>query len=152
MSEKGLKARAYFEEGYNCAQAVVAAFAEEIGLPAETAIRFISPFGGGMGRLREVCGAFSGMLAVLGACYGYTDPQASEEKHALYKEVQALAAKFKEQNGAIVCRELLGLRAGASDPKPAERTTAYYHDRRCGDFVACAANLLADFMAEHPRA
>lgn len=151
MSEKGKQARALFEQGYNCAQAVVGAFADEIGIPAETAVRLISPFGGGMGRLREVCGAFSGLLAVLGALYGYTDPAAGEQKHALYADVQQLAAGFTEQNGSLICRELLGLRTGPSDPKPEPRTPAYYHSRRCGDMVESAADLLAAFMAEHPK-
>lgn len=151
MSNKGKEARALFEQGYNCAQAVAGAFADEMGLPQETVVRTVSPFGGGMGRLREVCGAFSGALFVLGALYGYEDAAASEEKHRLYTEVQALAADFREQNGSLICRDLLGLRAGASDPKPAERTAQYYHDRRCGDMVESAAAAMEAFLNTHPR-
>ena len=151
MSEKGALAREFFEKGYNCSQAVVAAFAPEMGLPTETAVRLMAPFGGGMGRLREVCGAFSGMLAVLGVLYGYEDPQADEEKHWLYKEVQALAQAFREQNGSLICRELLGLRAGASDPQPRARTPEYYHTRRCGDMVESAATLMEAFIQANPR-
>lgn len=150
MSQKGKEARALFEQGYNCAQSVAGVFAAEMGLERETVVRMISPFGGGMGRLREVCGAFSGALFVLGMLYGYDDAAAGEEKHRLYKEVQALAAAFTAENGSIVCRELLGLRAGASDPKPAERTAQYYHERCCSDAVESAAVLMEEFIAAHP--
>lgn len=150
MSQKGKEARALFEQGYNCAQSVAGVFAAEMGLERETVVRMISPFGGGMGRLREVCGAFSGALFVLGVLYGYSDAAAGEEKHRLYKEVQALAAAFAAENGSIVCRELLGLRAGASDPKPAERTAQYYHERCCSDAVESAAVLMEEFIATHP--
>ena len=150
MSQKGKEARALFEQGYNCAQAVAGAFADEIGLPQETVMRMVSPFGGGMGRLREVCGAFSGALFVMGMLYGYDDAAATEEKKRLYKEVQELAAQFSAKNGSIICRELLGLRAGASDPQPAARTPQYYHDRRCSDAVESAAALMEEFIGEHP--
>ncbi len=150
MSQKGKAARALFEQGYNCAQSVAGVFAAEMGLERETVVRMISPFGGGMGRLREVCGAFSGALFVLGVLYGYDDAKASEEKMQLYKEVQALAAQFSAQNGSIICRELLGLREGASDPKPAERTPQYYHERCCSDAVESAATLMEEFIAAHP--
>ena len=150
MSQKGKEARALFEQGYNCAQAVAGAFAAEMGLPQETVVRMVSPFGGGMGRLREVCGAFSGALFVLGVLYGYDDAKANEEKMQLYKEVQELAAKFTEQNGSFICRDLLGLHAGASDPQPAPRTPQYYHDRRCSDAVESAATLMEAFIGEHP--
>lgn len=151
MSQKGAAARALFEQGYNCAQSVAGAFAAECGLPRETMIRLISPFGGGMGRLREVCGAFSGLLSVMGLLYGYDDPAANEEKRALYADVQALAAQFRERNGSLICRELLGLRAGASDPTPSPRTPEYYRTRRCGDMVESAAEILERYIAAHPR-
>ncbi len=151
MSEKGTAARTLFEQGYNCAQSVAGAFAEECGLPRETMMRLISPFGGGMGRLREVCGAFSGLLSVLGMLYGYDDPAASEEKRVLYTDVQALAAQFRARNGSLICRELLGLRAGASDPTPSPRTPEYYRTRRCGDMVESAAEILEQYIAAHPR-
>ena len=150
MSQKGKAARALFEQGYNCAQSVAGVFAAEMGLERETVVRMISPFGGGMGRLREVCGAFSGALFVLGVLYGYDDAKASEEKMQLYKEVQDLAAQFSAKNGSIICRELLGLRAGASDPKPAARTPQYYHERCCSDAVESAAALMEAFITTHP--
>lgn len=150
MSKKGQQARTLFEQGYNCAQSVAGAFAEEMGLPLETVVRMVSPFGGGMGRLREVCGAFSGALFVLGVLYGYSEATAGEEKHRLYQEVQELAAQFAAHNGSIICRDLLGLRAGASDPQPAARTAQYYHERCCSDAVESAADLMEAFIAAHP--
>lgn len=150
MSARGKQARALFEQGYNCAQAVVAAFAPEMGVPQETAVRLLSPFGGGMGRLREVCGAFSGLLAAFGMLYGYSDPAAVDEKKALYADVQQMAAAFREQNGSLICRDLLGLREGASDPTPAPRTADYYKTRRCGDMVESAADILQAYIEAHP--
>lgn len=149
MEDYAKAARALFEQGYNCAQAVAGAFAPLIGLPLETVVKFASPFGGGIGRMREVCGAVSGMYMVLGWLYGYDDPAATEEKKNLYADVQELAEKFRQKNGSIICRELLGLRQGADDPKPAERTPAYYHDRRCGDMVETAATILGEYIAAH---
>lgn len=150
MSTRGSAARALFEEGYNCAQAVVAVFAPEMGLSKETAVRLLSPFGGGMGRMREVCGAFSGLLAAFGMLYGYSDPAATTEKKALYADVQQMAEEFRAQNGSIICRDLLGLREGASDPTPAPRTPEYYHSRRCGDMVESAASILEAYIKAHP--
>ncbi|MGN1138499.1 MAG: C-GCAxxG-C-C family protein, partial [Ruminococcus sp.] len=98
---KGDKAKSLFEKGYNCAQAVFGAFADDLGIDFDTAVKISSPFGGGMGRLREVCGTVSGMNMVLGMKYGYSDPAVTQEKTALYKEVQLLANKFKEDNGSI---------------------------------------------------
>ena len=152
MGERGERAYTLFLEGYNCSQAVVAAFSDELGIPLETAVRLASPFGGGMGRLREVCGAFSGMMVVFGLLYGYDEPGHHEKKTALYKDVQALAAKFRKKNGALVCREILGLRAGASDPTPEVRTPEYYRTRPCPRIAAAAADLLQEYLDTHPRA
>ena len=99
-------AEANFKEGYNCSQAVFAAFSEEVGLPRQTALQLASGFGGGVGRMREVCGAFSGAVMALGALYGSDDPA---HKTAVYAMVQELAAKFKAETGSLICRELLGL-------------------------------------------
>ena len=100
-----------------------------------------------MGRLREVCGAVSGMFMVAGAACGYNDPKAREEKAEHYAFIQSLAAEYKKENGSILCRELLGL-PGAQEPIPEERTTEYYRRRPCGDYVAYAAKLLAEKLAE----
>lgn len=109
MSEKTEKAKKLFLDGYNCSQAVVGAFCEELGLDFETAIALSSSFGGGMGQLREVCGAVSGIFMLAGLKYGYTNPADKEGKAGHYKLIKEMAAKFKEKNGSIICRELLNL-------------------------------------------
>ena len=143
---KGALARQLFERGYNCAQSVAGAFAAEMGMPQTTVFRLVSGFGGGMGRLREVCGAVTGMFFVLSALYGYEDPQADEEKKALYNRVQTLAQAFAEENGSIVCRELLGLKGKKQEPTPEKRTDAYYAKRPCSRLVEQAADLLQDHL------
>ena len=138
----GAKAQALFEQGYNCAQAVVLAFDDLTGLDNKTAAMLASSFGGGMGRLREVCGAASGMFAVAGLLKGYDDPKAKEEKAEHYALIQSLAGEFKKENGSFICRELLEL-PGASKPIPEERTAEYYRRRPCGEYVRCAVTILA---------
>jgi len=136
------KAKALFEQGYNCAQAVTLAFADDMELDRETAARISSSFGGGLGRLREVCGCVSGMAFVAGELYGYADPKAVEEKAAHYALIQELAKEFKEKNGSIICRELL---AGITDdtaPTPEARTASYYKKRPCARLAADAAEIL----------
>ncbi len=151
MDKKGERAKAYFEEGYNCAQSVAGAFAGEMGMEPEAVFRLISAFGGGMGRLREVCGAVSGMFFVVGALYGYEDPKAFEEKKELYSRVQTLAAAFEKENGSIICRELLGLMEKREAPTPERRTAAYYAKRPCGELVRQAAEILEVYIRENPQ-
>ena len=146
--DHGIKAAELFLEGYNCAQAVAVAFCDVTGLEEKTAARMVSGFGGGMGRLREVCGAVSGMFFVLSYLYGYDDPKADEEKKQLYTDVQGLAAKFQQQCSSILCRDLLD--NPPSDPNPSPRTAQYYKDRPCARFVMTAAELMDAFLAEHP--
>ena len=143
---KGTLARQLFEQGYNCAQSVAGAFAAEMGMPQTMVFRLVSGFGGGMGRLREVCGAVTGMFFVLSVLYGYEDPKADEKKTELYTRVQTLAQAFAKENGSIVCRELLGLKEKTQAPTPEKRTAAYYAKRPCGQLVAQAANLLQDHL------
>lgn len=109
------RAQALFFSGFNCAQSVAGAFADVTGLPEETLLRAASPFGGGFGRQREVCGAISGLCLVLGLCYGYDDPKADGEKAALYRDTQALCAAFRARFGSLLCRELL---SGAAKSAP----------------------------------
>ena len=142
------KASKLFYDGYNCAQAVAVAFCDVTGLDEKTTARMISSFGGGLGRLREVCGAVSGMLFVLGCLYGYDSPEDDAAKKQTYTQVQELANKFREQNGSIVCREIL--KNPPSDPNPFPRTEAYYASRPCVRMVATAAKLMDEFIAEHP--
>lgn len=149
MQTKGDIAKQYFLEGYNCAQAVVLAFAEDFGLDKKTAVMLSSSFGGGMGRLREVCGAVSGMFMVLGLKYGYDSPENNQAKKKLYEKVQEVAGLFKEDNGSIICRELLGLnQKGKSDPTPELRTATYYKKRPCKDLVKFAADLVEDYIKQ----
>ena len=145
-SERALKAKAFFEQGYNCAQSVALAFCDETGLAPETAAKLASSFGAGMGRLREVCGAVSGALLVLGAVKGVSDPQDRQGKTAQYKEIQEFAKRFRELNGSIVCRELLGLTEKTSEPTPEQRTPEYYRKRPCGELVACSTLILEETL------
>lgn len=148
------RARAYFLEGYNCSQAVALAFAEEVGLPTETLAKLASSFGGGIGRMREVCGAVSGMCLIVGLLYGYDDPKATTEKSAHYARIQQLAADFKAELGVdtILCRELLGGADGRNtEPTPAARTASYYKKRPCADMVAAAAKVTAAYLESQPK-
>ena len=138
-----------FLNGSNCAQAVLLAFGDFTGLEPKTAAALSSSFGGGMGRLREVCGAVSGMLMVAGLLYGYEDPgeqDAAKKEH--YALVQELCAKFKEEAGSIICREIL--ENPPSDPNPTPRTAEYYKTRPCARLVMLAAQILDDYITEHP--
>ena len=137
-----------FYDGYNCAQAVTIAFADVTGLTEEFSATMASSFGGGMGRMREVCGAVSGMLLVAGILYGYKGNEGDEVKKTHYARVQELAGKFRDQVGSIVCREIL--KNPPSDPNPSPRTAQYYAMRPCERMVYNAARLMDDFMAAHP--
>jgi C_GCAxxG_C_C family probable redox protein len=142
------KAKDLFKQGYNCSQAVFAAFCDKTGLDEETALKISSSFGGGMGRLREVCGAVTGMFMVVGMLYGYSDPKDNASKTEHYKLIQELANKFKEEKGSIICRELLGLGAGADKPVPELRTQEYYKKRPCAELVGCAAGIMEEYIKE----
>lgn len=135
------KAEAYFRQGYNCAQSVLLAFGDMTGLDDETALRVSSSFGGGLGRLREVCGAVSGACMVLGLVKGYSDPDDREGKRAQYRLVQEFAERFREQNGSIVCRELLSGVQTVQGRDPEERTQSYYKKRPCPALCRCAAEI-----------
>ena len=145
--ERATRAVKLFVEGYNCAQAVAMAFSDVTGLTPEFSAKMASSFGGGMGRMREVCGAVSGMLMVAGLLYGYDTKDDDQAKMAHYALVQELAGKFREQTGSIICRELL--ENPASDPKPSPRTEEYYKDRPCARFVYVAASVLEAYIQTH---
>ncbi len=147
--DKGEQAKAFFKEGYNCSQAVALAFCDEIGIERRKLLRMVSSFGGGMGRLREVCGAVSGMFFVAGALYGYDDPKDTQAKKEHYARIQELAAQFQAETGSIVCRELLGLEGRDHSPVPSERTAEYYKKRPCQEMVAIAARLMETYIADH---
>lgn len=140
------KAKAFFKEGYNCAQAVFLAFADDLKMDENTVIKLTSSFGGGMGRLREVCGAVSGMFMVAGMFYGYTDPKATPAKTKHYRRIQKLAGQFTDIHGSIICRDLLGLTVKTDSPAPELRTAAYYRKRPCVQLVGDAARLLDEML------
>lgn len=137
-----------FKEGYNCSQAVVGAFEEEMGIEHNLLMSMASSFGGGMGRLREVCGAVSGAFMVLGAMFGYNDPKAGAEKADHYKHIQEFAKRFKEENGSYICRELLGLEEKTSHHVPEARTEQYYKKRPCAELCGISAEILEGLIKE----
>ena len=146
--DHGLKAAELFLGGYNCAQSVLVAFSDLTGLDADFSAKFSSSFGGGMGRMREVCGAVSGMLMVAGLLYGYDTPGDDAVKKAHYARVQYLAGRFREEVGSIVCREIL--KNPPSDPNPSPRTAQYYAQRPCARMVLLAGQILDDYIKENP--
>lgn len=144
------KAMTLFKDGCNCAQAVFLAFEDKYNIDHKSALMLSSSFGGGMGRLREVCGAVSGMFMVAGVLYGYDDVKDYEAKKSHYERIQFLAKEFEMRNGSIVCRQLLGLAAGKDEPAPEHRTDAYYKKRPCGELVGIAAAIMEQYILENP--
>ena len=136
------KAQELFKQGYNCAQAVFASCADVYGIEDEQlALRLSASFGGGMGRMRLVCGAASGMFLLAGLHNGSATPHDSEGKMANYAFVQQLAGEFKNQYGSLICAELLGMAPKPEEPKPAERTPQYYEKRPCSEMIAQAVRI-----------
>ena len=143
------KAKELFESGYNCSQAVLLAFADKFGMDFQTAQKISATFGGGMGRMREVCGAVSGMLMVLGLATNEYAPSDTAKKAEQYKAVQQLANEFRKKNGSIICRDLLGLTKSGekiSVPTPSERTDEYYKKRPCALLVQDAAEIIENYL------
>ncbi len=136
-----------FCEGYNCAQAVAVAFCDLTGMDKAQAAKLASPFGGGFGRQREVCGAVSGMCMVFGHLYGYDSPNADTQM-SVYSDVQALCAQFREVAGSIICRDIL--KNPPSDPAPTPRTAEYYAQRPCARMVLLACDILDEYIENHP--
>lgn len=146
MNSKSERAVELFKEGYNCSQAVLGAYCEEAGIDIKTALMLTSPFGGGIGRLREVCGAASAMFMIAGLKYGCVDPKDMKAKEEHYKLVQKLVEQFKEINGSIICRELLGLDIVHDKPTPEKRTAGYYKKRPCVEIVRSAAEIIDELL------
>lgn len=140
------KAMDLFKEGFNCSQSVFLAFKDMYKMDSKTAFMLSSSFGGGMGRLREVCGAVSGMFMVAGVLYGYDDPKDYEAKKVHYERIQQLAKEFELRNGSIVCRQLLGLGEGKDTPAPEKRTQEYYKKRPCAELVGIAAAIMEQYI------
>lgn len=153
MSKQGDAAYAWFLQGYNCSQSVVAAFAPRLGLTEETALRLSAGFGAGIGRMREVCGAFCGVVTVLSMVYA--DPADPKDKSRMYALVQQAAEQYRACNGggSIICRELLA-KAGAAPAggtAAEDRTADYYKKRPCPELCRICADLCAEFIAAHPE-
>lgn len=140
------KAEELFRSGYNCGQSVFAAFADVVGMTETEAAKIASPFGAGFGKLREVCGAVSGMTLVAGYLGGYDDPADAEGKKALYALIQKMAGEFEERHGSIICRELLGLAKGEDLAEPAVRTEEYYQSRPCVAACRTAAEIAEKYL------
>ena len=147
MKDYGDRAERLFREGYNCAQSVLLAFSDVTGLEDDTALRMSSSFGGGLGRMREVCGAVSGAAMVLGLVRGYSNPEDHQAKREHYALVQEFARRFKEKNGSIICRELLSGTNTKKGNGPEERTAAYYHKRPCAELCRQAAEIVGEMLA-----
>lgn len=138
---KGEQAKHLFMSGLNCSQSVAIAFCDEMNMDSETVKKLVIGFGGGMGRLREVCGAVSGMVFVLSALYG------DKGRTEVYSMVQTVAKEYEKANGSIVCRELLGMAPKQIDsPVPEERTKEYYKKRPCAELCRIAADILENFI------
>lgn len=154
---KGDEAKQLFLDGYNCAQAVLCAFCKDVNMDKQTALNVSACFGGGLGRQREVCGAVSAMCMALSLKYAPKDPTDHDQKMAFYARVQEVCRRFKEENGSIICRELLGLNADGTSknvvgdphrPAPEPRTAGYYARRPCPDKCKSAADILEQYLAE----
>ena len=152
IEERVAKAKRLFKEGgYNCCQAVVLAYNDILGLDDETAAAVSSGFGGGMGRMREVCGTVSGMTMLAGLMKPASDPSVKDWRTANYALVQKMAGEFRDMNGSIVCKELLGLvpmgsctPAPKESPEPSDRTPEYYKKRPCEELVGIAARIAGE--------
>ena len=148
MSKYGDKAEALFRRGYNCSQAVLCAFDDLTGLEHDLAAKIGSSFGGGLGRMREVCGAVSGAAMVLGILRGYSDPEDVQAKRGHYHLVQEFASVFREKNGSIICRELLSGAPVVKGDDPEPRTESYYRKRPCPELVREAAEITAQLLGK----
>ena len=156
IEERVAKAKRLFKDGgYNCCQAVVLAYNDIFGLDDNLAASLSSGFGGGMGRLREVCGSVSGMVILAGLISPAADPSAKDGRTRNYAMVQDVAGEFKAINGSIVCKELLGLvPMGNSQiiisesPEPSDRTPEYYKKRPCEELVGISARIVGEKIAE----
>ncbi len=144
MNKKSEKAAELFNKGYNCAQSVLGAFHEEIGMSLDEALKLSSSFGGGMGRMREVCGAVSSMFMIAGIKRGYTTSNDDIAKENHYTLIQDLAEKFKKEHGTIICRELLD--TDDDSPIPSKRSEQYYLERPCEEFIKTAAKIISESL------
>ena len=145
------RASELFKSGYNCSQSVVAAFADMYGFTEEQALRMAASFGGGIGRMRETCGAACGMFLLAGLEKGAVDGADREGKAANYALVQELATEFKKRNGSLNCGELLGLKTAPVSSEPEARTEQYYAKRPCSKMVEEAARIWAEYLEKQKK-
>ena len=145
--ERALRAKEYFNNGYNCAQSVALAYADITTLDEKMVATITASFGGGLGRLREVCGAVSGMAFVASFISPCPMADNAEAKKANYALVQEFAEQFRQKNGYIVCRSLLGLDRLKDEPTPSARTAEYYKKRPCAEYVYDAALIVGEYLA-----
>ena len=136
------RAQELFHQGFNCSQSVFAACADIYGIEDQSlALRLAASFGGGIGRMRQTCGAACGMFLLAGLQNGSATEGDAEGKKQNYVLVQDLAGKFRDENGSLICSELLGIAPKPQEPTPAERTEAYYQKRPCVEMVASAVRI-----------
>ena len=149
LDERVIRAVENFMQGYGCCQSVVAAFADLYGLDETMAKKIAAGFGGGVGRLRMMCGAVSGIVMLVGLDCGQTEGSDREGKSACYKVVQDLLARSKGENGSLICAEILGIQGcekAHSNYVASERTAEYYKTRPCAAKVESAARIFADYL------
>ena len=137
-----------FHQGFNCAQSVCAAFADLYGYTEEQALRMSAAFGGGIGRMRQTCGAACGMFLLAGLDQGAVRGDDREGKGRCYALVQQMAEAFRQENGALLCSELLGLKSQPQPPTPEARTSQYYAKRPCPQIVESAARIVVPQLLE----
>lgn len=150
VQERIDRAKNYFKQGYNCCQSVVLAFSDITGMDEKQLICCSTGFGGGMGRMREVCGTVSAMTFLSGFISPVPTPADQAARKANYALVQQFAKEFREQNGSIICRELLGLGSAPhiDNPQPSERTPQYYQKRPCAEIVGISASIIANYLKQ----
>lgn len=136
------EAVAAFLGGCNCAQAVFSTYADLFGIDRQTAMNLTNAMGGGISRLREVCGTVSAIALLVGLAEGDVDPKDRKAREKVYQKTRDLTAKFEAENGSLICRELLGILGRDQSAMPSERTPEYYKKRPCAKFVACAAKII----------
>ena len=137
-----------FLGGCNCAQAVFSTYADLFGIDRQTAMNLTNSLGGGISRLREVCGTVSAIALLTGLSEGDVDPGDLKAREKVYQRTRELTAKFEEENGSLICRELLGILGREKSARPSERTPEYYKKRPCARFVACAARIVEENLTE----
>lgn len=145
--DHGKRAREIFENGGNCAQSLFAAFSDLTGIGYEESLKMASAFGGGIGRLRETCGAVSGAVMVIGCLYGYSELPGGNMKAEVYRKTQQYVRAFAEETGSMWCHDLLGLKTWPEDPNPSDRTKQYYDTRPCAGIIEAGGRVLDRLIA-----